>query len=64
MSTCIHPYRKCYVQRARITIVSIAIIYIAVVGTAIIDSLIEYSSGAYSYRKRNQGSYGQGQGQE
>ena len=42
MSTCIHPYRKCYVERARITIVSVAIIYIAVIGTAIIDSLIEY----------------------
>ena len=50
MSTCIHPYRKCYVQRARITIVSIAIIYIAVVGTAIIDSLIENDHGTYRYR--------------
>ena len=46
-----HPYTKCYVERARRTIVSVAIIYIAMIGTAIVASLIEYSNGKYSYRK-------------
>ena len=53
---CIHPYRTCWAERARRTIVSVAIIYIAAIGTVITDCLIEYSSGKNSYRKRDHGS--------
>ena len=43
--------------------VTVAIIYRPVMGIAIMDSLIEYSNGKNSYRKRKHGSHGQGRGQ-